>query len=83
MQRADMSGPALQLNTALKVGVMWDHNGTYMEGFGFQYKDQHIQIGLSAEDTMTGEQTACCGLRAMQPAICSAILCSHTSINSG
>ena len=55
VQRADVGGPALQINTALKLGVMWDHNGTYMEGFGFQYRDQQILVELNAEDQMRGE----------------------------
>ena len=38
------------MSTKLKVGVMWDHNGTYMEGFGFQYRDQQIQIDLNHKD---------------------------------
>lgn len=38
---------------------MWDHNGTYMEGFGFQYRDHQIIMELNAEDelavSMNGE----------------------------
>ncbi len=64
----------MQINTALKVGVMWDHNGTYMEGFGFQYRDQQVQVALNAEDQMTGESPACCHLHAAQPACYCAML---------
>ena len=67
----------MQINTALKLGVMWDHNGTYMEGFGFQYRDQQVQVQLNAEDQLTGEPPARCGLRALMPAICCAILSRH------
>ena len=48
-----MLAPA-QVSTKLKVGVMWDHNGTYMEGFGFQYRDQQIAIELNRMDELTG-----------------------------
>lgn len=44
----------LQVSTKLKVGVMWDHNGTYMEGYGFQYRDHGIIIELDADDDLTG-----------------------------
>ncbi|CAK0783230.1 hypothetical protein CVIRNUC_006429 [Coccomyxa viridis] len=51
-----------QVSTKLKVGVMWDHNGTYMEGFGFQYRDQQILVELNRMDelevTMNGERLA-------------------------
>ena len=39
----------------LKEGVMWDHNGTYIEGIGFLYKDHKIIVELDANDTLTGE----------------------------
>ncbi len=68
VQCADASWHAVQINTALKLGVMWDHNGTYMEGFGFQYRDQQVQVKLNAEDQMTGELPACPCLYALQPA---------------
>lgn len=48
----------MQINTGLKLGVMWDHNGTYMESFGFQYRDQQIQIGLTAENDLAGDSSA-------------------------
>ncbi len=44
-----------QVSTKLKVGVMWDHNGTYMEGFGFQYRDQQILVELNRMDELEGE----------------------------
>jgi len=50
----------MQVSTKLKVGVMWDHNGTYMEGFGFQYRDHKIQVELSQDDQITGEQLFFC-----------------------
>ncbi len=45
-----------QISTKLKVGVMWDHNGTYMEGIGFHYRSHKVVIELSATnpDTITG-----------------------------
>lgn len=55
MQCLEILKAAVQINTALKVGVMWDHNGTYMEGFGFQYRDQQVQIELTPEDDLAGE----------------------------
>ncbi|CAL8471897.1 g11439 [Coccomyxa elongata] len=44
-----------QISTKLKVGVMWDHNGTYMEGIGFHYRSHKVVIELSATnpDTIT------------------------------
>lgn len=44
-----------QVSTKLKVGVMWDHNGTYMEGFGFQFRDQKVAIEIDDKDEMSGE----------------------------
>ena len=44
-----------QVSTKLKVGMMWDHNGTYMEGFGFQYRDQQIKVELNRMDQLEGE----------------------------
>ena len=44
-----------QVSTKLKVGVMWDHNGTYMEGFGFQYRDQQIRVELNRMAELEGE----------------------------
>jgi hypothetical protein len=43
-----------QISAKLKVGVMWDHNGTYMEGIGFHYRSHKVVIELSA-DSITGE----------------------------
>ena len=43
-----------QVTTKLKLGVMWDHNGTYMEGFAFQYRDQKILVELDEKDEVTG-----------------------------
>jgi len=45
-----------QLSAKLKVGVMWDHNGTYMEGLGFHYRAHKVVIELDATnpDTITG-----------------------------
>jgi len=57
LQCLEILKAAAQINTALKVGVMWDHNGTYMEGFGFQYRDQQVQINLTPEDDLAGKFT--------------------------
>ena len=46
---------SLQVSTKLKVGVMWDHNGTYMEGFGFQYRNQRVQVELTPTNELAGE----------------------------
>lgn len=45
----------MQVSTKLKVGVMWDHNGTYMEGLGFQYRDHSIIVEITPEDELAGE----------------------------
>ncbi len=42
------------MTTKLKLGVMWDHNGTYMEGFGFQYRDQQVLVELDEKDEIAG-----------------------------
>ena len=39
----------------LKLGQMWDHNGTYMDGIGFKYQDHEVIIELAAGDNMHGE----------------------------
>ncbi|BDA48425.1 hypothetical protein COCOBI_12-1040 [Coccomyxa sp. Obi] len=41
-----------QMSMKLKLGQMWDHNGTYMEGVGFRYQDHKIIIELGADDNM-------------------------------
>ncbi|CAL5220920.1 g3017 [Coccomyxa viridis] len=38
-----------QVSTRLKLGVMWDHNGTYMDGIGFQYRDHQVTVELSED----------------------------------
>ena len=48
----------MQLSTKLKVGVMWDHNGTYMEGFGFQYRNHQIAVEITQDDKIAGESLA-------------------------
>jgi hypothetical protein len=48
-------GISVQVSTKLKVGVMWDHNGTYMEGFGFQYRDHTVVIELKPDDELSGQ----------------------------
>ncbi|EIE23708.1 hypothetical protein COCSUDRAFT_47405 [Coccomyxa subellipsoidea C-169] len=49
-----------QVSTKLKLGELWDHNGTYMEGFGFQYRDHGVIMELDSQDELTvtvnGEQ---------------------------
>lgn len=48
------------VSTKLKLGEMWNHNGTYMEGYGLQYRDHQVTIEITPEDelavTMNGEQ---------------------------
>ena len=46
----------MQVSTKLKVGVMWDHNGTYMEGMGFQYRDHRVVIEIAQDDNLTGAE---------------------------
>ncbi len=48
-----------QVTTKLKLGIMWDHNGTYMEGFGFQYRDQQVLVELDEKDEITGVALGC------------------------
>ncbi len=45
----------LQMTMKLKLGQMWDHNGTYMEGIGFRYQDHTVVIELASDDSMHGE----------------------------
>ncbi len=42
------------MSTKLKLGELWDHNGTYMEGFGFQYRDHGVIMELDSQDELTG-----------------------------
>ena len=44
----------MQMSMKLKLGQMWDHNGTYMEGLGFRYQDHKIIVELGVDDTMHG-----------------------------
>ena len=48
-------GMDAQVSTRLKLGVMWDHNGTYMDGIGFQYRDHQVTIDLSEDGQLAGE----------------------------
>ncbi|EIE21380.1 hypothetical protein COCSUDRAFT_56599 [Coccomyxa subellipsoidea C-169] len=41
-----------QMTMKLKLGQMWDHNGTYMEGIGFRYQDHTVVIELASDDSM-------------------------------
>jgi hypothetical protein len=47
------------MSMKLKLGQMWDHNGTYMEGIGFRYQDHKVVIELAADDSMHGESPVC------------------------
>jgi hypothetical protein len=39
----------------LKLGVMWDHNGTYMDGIGVRFHDHSVVAELGADDSLQGE----------------------------
>ncbi|BDA47657.1 hypothetical protein COCOBI_10-5080 [Coccomyxa sp. Obi] len=41
-----------KVSAKLKLGVMWDHNGTYMEGIGFQYRDHQVTVEIAENDTL-------------------------------
>lgn len=49
-----------QVSTKLKLGELWDHNGTYMEGFGFQYRDHGVIMELDSQDELTGRVITIC-----------------------
>ncbi len=49
-----------QVSMKLKLGQMWDHNGTYMDGIGFKYQDHEVIIELAAGDNMHGESGHAC-----------------------
>jgi hypothetical protein len=36
----------MQMSTRLKLGVMYDHNGTYMEAVGLQYHESNITVEI-------------------------------------
>lgn len=44
-----------QVSMKLKLGQMWDHNGTYMDGIGFKHQDHEVVIEQAAGDIMHGE----------------------------
>lgn len=44
-----------QVSVHLKVGVMWDHNGTYMQGVGMKAHDQAVIVTLDDDDCLQGE----------------------------
>ena len=46
--------PLAQVSTRLKLGVMFDHNGTYMDGVGFQYLDHTVTIEITPENALAG-----------------------------
>ena len=73
-----------QVTTKLKVGVMWDHNGTYMEGFGFQYRDQKVTIEIDESDELAGvcfqissSRCSSCILASAVHACCCLCFCCH------
>ncbi|CAL8463174.1 g2708 [Coccomyxa elongata] len=41
-----------QVSMKLKLGQMWDHNGTYIEGVGFRYQDHEVMVVLDSDDNM-------------------------------
>ncbi|KAK9908491.1 hypothetical protein WJX75_008624 [Coccomyxa subellipsoidea] len=41
-----------QMTMRLKLGQMWDHNGTYMDGIGFRYQDHKVVVELGTDDNM-------------------------------
>lgn len=45
----------LQVTMKSKLGQMWDHNGTYMEGIGFRYQDHTVVVDLGEDDNIQGE----------------------------
>ena len=46
----------LQVSTRLKLGVMFDHNGTYMDGVALQYLDHTVAVEITPEDGLAGEK---------------------------
>lgn len=38
-----------QVTMRLKLGQMWDHNGTYIDGLGFRYKDFSVICELDGD----------------------------------
>ena len=46
--------PLAQVSTRLKLGVMFDHNGTYMDGVGFQYLDHTVTIEITPTNELAG-----------------------------
>ena len=39
-----------QVTMKLKTGVMWDHNGTYIDGLGIRYKDFKVVCELDGNN---------------------------------
>lgn len=39
----------------LKRAILWDHNGTYMDGIGFRYMDHNVIVELETDDDLHGE----------------------------
>ena len=48
----------MHVSTTLKVVVRWDHNGTYMDGFGFQYRNHQLTVEIAQDDQIAGEPLA-------------------------
>jgi hypothetical protein len=41
-----------QVSMKLKLGEMWDHNGTYMEGVGYKYREHLVVVELGWDDEL-------------------------------
>jgi hypothetical protein len=46
--------PVVQVSMRLKLGVMWDHNGTYMDGIGVRFQDHNVIAELGEDDNIEG-----------------------------
>ena len=45
----------LQVSVNLKLGVMYDHNGTYIQGVGVNMFGHKIVVKLGEKDKLQGE----------------------------
>ena len=56
-QRACMPSRAAawpQVTSKLRLGQLWDHNGTLPEGVGVEYKGRTVLVEISPQDRLTG-----------------------------
>ena len=45
----------MQVTCKLKLGRMWDINGTYIGGMGVQYREHTVLVAIDEKGSLTGK----------------------------